>query len=136
MRKCGKECTACPYINEGKKVNIIDKETWELRKHFTCETSNVIYLIECTKNNCTDRYIGETGRPLKHRLADHRGYVTNEKVNYITGAHFNKPGHSLSNLKITILEKVKKVDPLYRKERERYLINKFNTFHRGMNQQN
>ena len=136
MKKCGKECTACPFIKEGKKVKIDGKETWDLRKEFNCETSNVIYLIECSKERCTDRYIGETGRPLKHRLADHRGYVNQERVNYVTGAHFNQPGHTLSDLKITILERSKKTDSSYRKERERYFINKFNTLHKGMNRQN
>ena len=133
MKKCGKECPACPYINEGKKIKINQYETWDIKKNFNCETSNVIYLIECT--HCSDRYIGETGRPLKYRIADHKGYVNNDKVNYITGAHFNKPGHSLSNLKVTILEKSKTGDSTYRKERERYFINKFNTLYKGMNGQ-
>ena len=43
-----------------------------------------------------------------------------------TGEHFNSPGHSLSD--ITILEKVKSTDHLYRKEREKYFIRKFNNF--------
>ena len=135
MRKCGKECPTCPYISEVKKVKINETEPWEIRKNFNCETSNVIYLLECSKQNCSDRYIGETGRPLKYRIADHRGYVNNFKVNYITGAHFNKPGHSLSNLKVTILERSRKNENIYRKERERYFINKFNTLHKGMNGQ-
>ena len=50
-----------------------------------------------------------------------------------TGAHFNRPGHSLANWKILILEQVKKKDPLYRKESERYFIQKFDTFYNGMN---
>ena len=90
-------------------------------------------MIECSK--CLQRYIGETKRSLKERLSDHRGYINNKKIEYITGHHFNLPGHDLSNLKITILEKQKTEDDLYRKERERYFINKFNTFHKGMNRQ-
>ena len=50
-----------------------------------------------------------------------------------TGEHFNKPGHSVSNLRITILEQIKNTNPLYRKEREKYHIRKFNTYYRGMN---
>ena len=54
----------------------------------------------------------------------------------MTGAHFNLPGHDLSNLKITVLEIPKKMDDQYRKQRERYLINKFNTKHQGLNKKN
>ena len=45
------------------------------------------------------------------------------------------PGHSISNMKVTIVERVKKNDDQYRKEREKYFINKFNTFYRGINRQ-
>ena len=76
-------------------------------------------MIYCNKEHCKEnRYIGETGRMLRHRLADHRGYVTSKVTSKSTGAHFNLPGHSLANMKITILEQVKKKDPEYRKERE------------------
>ena len=82
------------------------------------------------------RYIGETKRMLRNRLADHRGYIKNQDTDKVTGAHFNLPGHDLSNLKITVLEIPKKMDDQYRKQRERYLINKFNTKHQGLNKKN
>ena len=47
--------------------------------------------------------------------------------------HFNQNGHQLSDMKVTVLEHVKNSDPEYRKERETYLIIKFNTFYGGMN---
>ena len=50
-----------------------------------------------------------------------------------TGIHFNQRGHSVSDVRITILEKMKTSDESYRKERERYLINKFNTYYKGIN---
>ena len=52
-----------------------------------------------------------------------------------TGEHFDLPGHNISNMKVTIVERVKKNDDQYRKEREKYFINKFNTFYRGINRQ-
>ena len=70
---------------------------------------------------------------MKDRLADHRGYVTSGVVTQPTGAHFNLPGHSVANLTVTILEKVKKKCDLYRKQRESYFIQKLNTFHEGLN---
>ena len=59
--------------------------------------------------------------------------LKNRKLETPTGDHFNKKGHSLSDLEAIILEQVPSQDPLYRKERERYLIRKFNSFYNGMN---
>ena len=70
---------------------------------------------------------------LKARFSDHRGYINNQVIGVTTGDHFNLPGHSLADLQVTILEQVKKEDDQYRKERETYFINKFNTFYSGMN---
>ena len=57
------------------------------------------------------KYVGETKRILKFRLADHRGYVNNHDYKTATGEHFNSPGHSLADLtlSITILKKLKRM---------------------------
>ena len=68
-------------------------------------------------------------------LAEHRGYVTNQILSTPTGEHFNLPGHSLADLTMVILEKVRSQDELYRKEREKYFIRKFNTYYGGLNKQ-
>ena len=53
----------------------------------------------------------------------------NNHTDQATGAHYNLPGHSVENMKITILEKVKILSDAYRKERELYFINKLNTYY-------
>ena len=72
---------------------------------------------------------------LKHRLADHRADVSNGDTSTATGAHFTSQGHSLSDMKISILEQIKKSDDVYRKTREKYHIQKYNTFYEGPNKQ-
>ena len=134
MKKCGKNCTACPYIKEVKSLKINQAE-WKINQSLNCNISNCVYLIECKKENCNMKYIGETKRILKFRLAEHRGYINNKDETKATGKHFNLPGHRLSDLSVTILEKVKTRDDLYRKEREHYFIRKFNTFYGGLNRQ-
>ena len=133
MKKCGKSCTACPYILEGKNIKIDERTTWNIEKNVSCTSFNVIYLLECKR--CRLRYIGTTGRQLKHRLAEHRGYITNQVVNTATGAHYNLPGHSLADLKVTILEQTKSSDEDYRLEREKYFIRKFDAFNKGLNRE-
>ena len=70
---------------------------------------------------------------MKVRIAEHKGYIRNKNVGQPTEIHFNLPGHSLSNMNVTIIEKVRKNYRLYRRERERYHIKKINTFYKGMN---
>ena len=130
MKKCGKQCLACPYIQEGKKVfSVNNKFSWSINKEVTCNTYNIVYLIQCNKENCRKQYIGESERVLKNRLAEHIGYVKSKNINQPTGEHFNLPGHTLSNMNILILEKVKNFNTNYRKEREKYLIRKLNTYY-------
>ena len=90
-------------------------------------------MIECDISKCKKQYIGETDRRLKDRFSEHIGYVNTRKLDKTTGNHFNLPGHSKANMKVTILEKVLNEDIQYRKEREKYLIRKFNTFYCGLN---
>ena len=130
MKKCKKGCHLCPYILEEKIIKT-DSFTWKINKTMNCETDNVVYMIKCQKcNNC---YIGETERMLKERISEHKGYIRNNNAKEPVGAHFNSPGHDLSDLKVIILEKVKSTNTQYRKERESYLIRKFNAFYKGIN---
>ena len=133
MKNCGKNCTACPYVREVKSLKINDNE-WKINQNLNCDVSNCIYLIECKQDYCNMKYVGETKRILKFRFAEHRGYVNNND-DTATGEHFNMPGHSLSDMTVTVLEKVKTSDDMYRKEREKYFIRKFNTYYRGLNRQ-
>ena len=80
-------------------------------------------------------YNGWSGRILKFRITEHRGYVRNNVTSKATGEHFKLPGHSLSDFTVTILEHPNENNILYREEREHYLIRKLNTFYSGLNRQ-
>ena len=97
--------------------------------------SNCVYLIQCKKENCKKVYIGETKRIMKFRFAEHRGYANNQDVTQATGEHFTSSGHSVTDMSILILEQVRSTDDIYRREREKYFIRKFNTYHKGLNRQ-
>ena len=104
-----------------------------MSQQITCESYNLVYMISCQKENCLQNYIGESERTLKDRISEHIGYIRTKKHNQATGHHFNLPGHSLADMKVIGLEQVRSRDPMYRKERESYLIRKFNTYYKGMN---
>ena len=135
MARCGNSCPSCPYVLPGKTVKIDIERQWRIDKKVNCNTFNCIYMLQCTKENCKNRYIGQTGRFLRFRIADHKGYITNQVTSKATGAHWNQPGHSLADMKFTVLEQVKYNDEAYRKERETFFINKFNTFYKGINKE-
>ena len=116
MKKCGKACPICPFIDETKTITGKDFK-WKIGKQVTCETNNIIYLINCEK--CKKRYIGESERSLKDRISEHKGYIKNKYLDKATGSHFNERGHSIENMKVCIIEKTKKSSEQYRKERER-----------------
>ena len=82
---------------------------------------------------CKQQYVGETERTLALRFAEHKGYVRNNKQEKATWEHFNFPGHSLADMKVTIIEKVMSNDNMMRKTRESHFIENLNSFYKGMN---
>ena len=82
------------------------------------------------KNGDTGGDIGETEKNIWNQDL---GYIRNKLLNQSTWFHFNYKGHSEEDMKFTVLEQSKSSDPVYRKEREKYLIQEFNYFFRGLN---
>ena len=50
MKKCGK-CVVCSFIKEGKSIK--NKESlWTINEEYNCNTKNLVYMLECDKDNC------------------------------------------------------------------------------------
>ena len=104
MKRCPYDCNTCPYVQPGRTVKVTATTfRHDIESSVDCHTSNLIYCISCDR--CPDQYVGETGKALSQRFAQHRGYVRNNKIDQATGENFNLPGHGLPNMKVTILEK-------------------------------
>ena len=132
MFKCNKPCSLCPYVKVQKTVRSSSNDICvDLHKHHTCEDQNVCYILECKK--CKMQYIGETDRTVRERYLDHRGYVRRKELDKATGLHFNKPGHQISDMSISVLERITSSDPAYRKEREKHWIEQFELLYKGIN---
>ena len=132
MFKCNAPCSICPYVKVQKQVKAKhSKAVVHLSKHFDCNTKNIVYIIECKK--CGDQYIGQTLNSLRGRFLDHLGYARREELHKSTDNHFNLPGHKMSDMQITVLEKVKEVNPFYRESRESHHIEQFNLIFKGIN---
>ena len=126
MKKC-LNCPVGPFVQTGNKAkSTATKFTVDINQPVTCQTDNIIYLISCKK--CPDQYVGQSERTLQERFSEHRGYVTNNHTSKATGHHFNQKGHSVSDMAVTILEKVHNRSEAHRKEREKMFIQKMNTY--------
>ena len=111
----------------------------QIKDPVSCETGHCVYYWKCKKDNCKNypkcEYIGLTTRSYKQRIAEHKQYIRSNLLEKPSGFHFNQPGHCLANMKTIILEQVKTNDKSYRLEREKYFINKFNTYYEGLNKE-
>ena len=90
-------------------------------------------MLECDKETCQERYIGETERAFYLRVNEHIGYARTGNLSKTTGYHFNQPGHSWHNMKFSIIEQVKSKDRMYREGLEKYHTQKVDTFYNSMN---
>ena len=132
MKKCKFSCLTCPYVQTGRTITATASNfKHDIQGSVDCHTQNVVYCLSCDK--CQEQYVGETEKSLNQRFSQHRGYVNTKKLDQATGHHFNLPGHSLSDMRISVIEKVYSKDPQMRKTRESFFINKLNTYHKGMN---
>ena len=117
---------------EGKTVkSTASKFSIDINKPVNCQTRNILYCIQC--NRCRIQYIGESERTLQDRFSEHKGYAENCKTSKSTGEHFSQQGHRVSDMKVTIIEKIFNPDQAFRKEREKFYIMKMNTKYKGLN---
>lgn len=70
-----------------------------INKRITCDTVGAIYFIFCSVCKCYV-YIGETGEPLRLRIANHLSSIK-RKVDHVVSNHFNSLGHNISHFYFT-----------------------------------
>ena len=87
----------CSFLNSATSISG-PQSNFVIRHNFTCTSSNIIYCISCSK--CCKLYIGETGRCLSDRFAEHIRSVRNNDVAKPVAWHFNAVNHSISDIKV------------------------------------
>ena len=141
-KNCGmgsKKCCLFTFPPTTKVTSQVTGYVHTIKDPVTCETENCIYYWKCIKNNCKSfpkcEYVGKTTRPFRIRLAEYKQYIRSQNLANPSGHHFNLPGHQQSHLSGLVLEHVKSSDPFVLKAREFYLIQKFDTYKNGINQE-
>jgi hypothetical protein len=120
---CGKQrCVICKdhLVQATSFTSDTTGITYQHKQHLTCTTHNIIYLLFC--NICKQaQYIGETEHALKTRFYTHRSHIkTNSGTCRLVKEHFNRPNHSLRNMRCMPIERVQSVRAVDRKRREDY----------------
>ncbi|OCT95332.1 hypothetical protein XELAEV_18013020mg, partial [Xenopus laevis] len=89
------KCILCKdAIPNTQKVNTI-------LDHYSCASSNVVYVISCTWCSTGGIYIGETGQKLCTRMCRHK---INTKSCDPVWQHFYRQNHSLQDMQVLILK--------------------------------
>ena len=112
-------CSFCPLIDKKGSLETSDKSI-KTKSLVTCNSSNLIYCIECQK--CNKLYVGETSRKIKLRISEHLSKIRNHGDHELA-YHFRKCGGSNEfamrrNFKIYVLDfiaknpKIKSSEPL------------------------
>ena len=75
---------------------------YKINRRFSCESECVIYALTCSI--CRDAiYIGQTKRRVADRFREHINSVTSNSGISTVSDHFNLPGHSRNNMRISVL---------------------------------
>ena len=66
-------------------------------------------------------------------MLQHLDAARNKRLKKAIGEHFSCGGHSMSDMTFSIIERLKKHDYRYRKQRESYYIEQWNLKYKGLN---
>ena len=84
-----------------KKIRIPGTNNTIQPGYYNCDSYNIIYLLMCDKCDLGN-YIGETSNKLRLRLNNHEKSRDNSR-GFPVACHFNRPDHSLRNLRCVVL---------------------------------
>ncbi|KAL2076549.1 hypothetical protein ACEWY4_027852 [Coilia grayii] len=120
------------FISKTWVTNYSTKEIFKIRQTLTPQTTNLIYLITCTK--CTKQYVGQTKNTMLTRLYQHVYNIKHQKeINTHIVQHFTQ--HGLASLRISGLESNRFWSLFKRLQKERTWMTKLSTkYPNGLNE--
>ena len=92
-------------------------------------------MIISSSGSITENLFAYVQHHIKDLSNKHASYLKKRDLNKACGAHFSSRGHSVHDMKVSILEKVHSDDELLREERESMFIRDFNWKYKGINRQ-
>ncbi|KAL8598101.1 hypothetical protein ACOMHN_030387 [Nucella lapillus] len=140
--KCtSKRCVVCQlYLLQTTTFSSVRTgQTFSIRDRVSCKTNNLIYLMDCAK--CKDvQYTGETGQTLQRRFHAHRSNIgvntekqkspkelSKYRQDTLVAKHFQRKGHSVLDMRVTVIETMRSEEVTHRRARERFWRHKLKT---------
>lgn len=120
-KKCTKRTTCCSCKQHGTST-FIQRLTCD--QQLSCQSTFVVYLIQCQNQNCRMKYVGQTRRALKKRISEHLRLIRNNDTSALIHPHFNLKC-SLDHFRCMPIDKGSSQEDLY--DREAFWINTLNT---------
>ncbi|OCT55763.1 hypothetical protein XELAEV_18004269mg [Xenopus laevis] len=77
--------------------------SYNIRGHFSCDTSYVIYMLVCP---CNLIYIGETIQKIRDRFSQHRSTVNTKNSILPVSKHCLEKGHSADDLRFRVIQHI------------------------------
>jgi hypothetical protein len=127
-----KRCVLCKHHLKTTRTfqSVVSGSTYSIRSQVSCDSNNLIYLIDCAKCGKV-QYVGETGQTLKKRFYGHRHNILHYKDNAeqsntykhedtMVAKHFNENGHTIDDMKVTVIEQINITNTDLRKRREKF----------------
>lgn len=131
-RPCMKpRCLVCKQIQRTNTASSTNSQySMKIRGQLTCDSSNVVYLLECEV--CRMQYVGQTETAFRLRFNNHKAHAKS-LPNLPLSRHLRLPNHSFEKLSVTLLESGFESNR-HREQRESYLIYRFNAIEKGINE--
>ena len=95
-------CRTCKCMSAKEVIYSAHGNPYKVPSNTNCSSRNLIYLLECTLCPARGRYVGQTSRTMRVRMAAHRAVHT--KKNMPLYRHLKRKEHHFEHLRVTILE--------------------------------
>lgn len=103
---CGTPLCECCRMMSRKEAVFGNNTSFKTPHGTSCDSCGLIYLLQCTRCDKKNGYVGQTGRNLRARMAGHRRDFNAGKEMPIY-RHLRDPAHGFGDLRVTILELVR-----------------------------
>lgn len=106
-KKCKqRNCILCDKLTTtGFVTSTALKRKFQIKPGITpmsCDSTRVVYLLQCRRVSCKRQYVGQTTRKLRDRIIDHIQPIHPHPV----ARHFSGDPHNMSDMTVLPLEKI------------------------------
>lgn len=96
---CGKPCRICNYMSPCTTyASLSTKNTYSINMEINCQSTYVIYLIQCKK--CGKQYVGQTSNTLNTRIRNHLYDIIRGDDTKPVAKHFSSNNHNSNDVTV------------------------------------